>query len=123
MNIKKKKKTFERRRLRIRKKIQGTAEKPRLSVRFTNKHIYAQCINDDVVNGGLTLAALSTLSAQSKELNIIPNVEGAAKFGKLFGELAKSKGVNAVVFDRGGRRYHGRLKIFADAVRAAELNF
>ncbi|OIO60703.1 MAG: 50S ribosomal protein L18 [Verrucomicrobia bacterium CG_4_10_14_3_um_filter_43_23] len=119
MNIKRKKKTVQRRRMRIRRKIKGTESKPRLSLRFSHEHIYAQCINDDVDNGGKTLVYLSTLDKDLKSDDIGPNKEGAAKFGKIFGEKASKSGITDVVFDRGGRRYHGKVKEFADAARAS----
>ena len=120
MNLKKKKELLQKRRWRIRKKVRGTAERPRLSVRFTNKHIYAQCI-DDVE--GKTLVYLSSLSKDVADAKLHANVEGAAELGKRFGEKAKSSGVERVVFDRGGRLYHGCVKAFADATREAGLEF
>jgi large subunit ribosomal protein L18 len=104
---------------RIRKRVQGDAERPRLAVYRSLKHIYAQVI-DDVA--GRTLAAAGT---RDKDLgkNYGGNVDAAKKIGALLGERAKAAGVTAVVFDRGGHRYHGRIKALADAAREAGLKF
>lgn len=120
MRLDKKKKLVQKRRWRIRKKISGTAQRPRLSVRFSEKHIYAQCIDDEE---GKTLLASSTLAKDLKDQGLKPNVAGAAQMGKHFGEKAKASGMNALIFDRGGRRFHGCVKAFADAVRETGLNF
>lgn len=119
MNIKRKKKTIQKRKMRIRRKIKGTESRPRLSLRFSNEHIYAQCINDDIHNGGKTLVYLSTLDKDLKSEIISPNKKGAARLGKIFGEKASRIGITEVVFDRGGRRYHGKVSEFADAARAS----
>jgi large subunit ribosomal protein L18 len=105
---------------RIRKKIAGTAARPRLCVNFTNKHAYAQAIDDDA---GRTLLHISSLAKELREEKLRPNVAGAARLGQLFGERAVAAGVKTVVFDRHGRRYHGRVKSFAEAARAAGLQF
>ena len=118
MKLRKKKHLLQKRRWRIRKKVSGTAERPRLAIRFSQKHIHAQCIDD---LDGHTLAYLSTISKDAK--GNLPNVEGATAFGKLFAEKAKSSGITKVVFDRSGRKYHGRVKAFADAVREIGLEF
>ncbi len=120
MKLQKKKDLMQKRRWRIRKKIRGTAERPRLVVRFTNLHVYAQCINDVL---GQTVASASSLDKDQREAAIKPNVEGAAKLGKALGEKAKAAGIESVVFDRAGRRYHGSVKAFADAVREAGIQF
>lgn len=117
MKLKKKKVLLQRRRWRIRKKVKGTAERPRLSVHFSNKHIYAQCIDD---KKGHTMLFLSSLT---KDSEIKANVEGATVLGKSFAEKAKSAGIESVVFDRSGRRYHGCVKSFADAAREGGLKF
>lgn len=117
MKLQKKRALLQRRRWRIRKKVNGTAERPRLSVRFSNKHIYAQCIDD---KKGHTLLFLSSLA---KDVQVKANVEGAANLGKLFAEKAGSAGIESVVFDRGGRRYHGCIKSFAEAAREGGLKF
>ncbi|MDR1528207.1 MAG: 50S ribosomal protein L18 [Puniceicoccales bacterium] len=110
----------EKRRKRVRKCVIGTAVRPRLSVRFSGKHIYAQCVNDEI---GSTLVFLSTLAKEAKEQKAIANVAGAVFLGKIFGEKAVSFGIKQVVFDRGGRKYHGCVQSFADAVRGAGLLF
>ncbi len=108
------------RRLRIRSRVKGTAERPRLTLCLSNKHAYAQCINDDE---GKTLTALSSLSKNLKSQHIKPNRLGLEVLGKLFGSLLKEKGVNQVVFDRAGRAYFGCVQVFADAVRSQGINF
>ena len=118
MKLSKKKELERKRRWRIRKKVNGTAERPRLTVCFTNKNVHAQCI-DDVA--GHTLLALSTNYKDFAD--VLPNVEGATKVGKAIGEKAKSAGFSSVVFDRAGRKYHGCIKAFADAAREAGLQF
>ena len=108
-----------RRHRRVRKKVSGTAERPRLAVFRSNKHIYAQVI-DDVT--GRTLAAAST-EDESLKGSTGGNVEAATKVGALVAERAKAAGVGKVVFDRGGFRYHGRVAALADAARAGGLEF
>lgn len=117
MKLEKKKHLLQRRRWRIRKKVKGTAERPRLSVCFSNKHIYAQCIDDAK---GHTLLFLSSLT---KDSSLKANSESAAILGKSFAEKAKDAGLECVVFDRSGRRYHGCVKSFADAAREGGLKF
>ena len=117
MKLEKKRALLQRRRWRIRKKVSGTAERPRLSVHFSNKHIYAQCIDD---KKGHTLLFLSSLS---KDLQAKANVEGAATLGKIFAEKASSAGIESVVFDRGGYPYHGRVKSLAEGAREGGLKF
>ena len=104
---------------RIRKRVRGLPERPRLAVFRSLKHIYAQVI-DDVA--GRTLASAST---RDKDLGVSygGNVEAAKKIGQLIGERAKAAGVAQVVFDRGGNRYHGRIRALADAAREAGLDF
>jgi large subunit ribosomal protein L18 len=104
---------------RIRVKVSGTPERPRLAVFRSNKHIVAQVI-DDVA--GHTLAAASTVEA-SLRTGSTGNVAAAAEVGKLVAERAREKGIEKVVFDRGGSRYHGRVAALADAARAAGLEF
>jgi large subunit ribosomal protein L18 len=109
------------RHLRVRKKITGTAQRPRLSVFRSSKHIYAQLI-DDVQ--GVTLAAASTLDKElADQIGNGGNVEAARKIGELIANRAKAKGVTQVVFDRGGYLYHGRIQALADAAREAGLEF
>ncbi len=117
MKLEKKRALLQRRRWRIRKKVKGTAERPRLSLRFSNKHIYAQCIDD---TKGHTLVFISSLTKDSK---LKANSESAQELGKLLAEKASSAGIESVVFDRSGRRYHGCVKSFADAVREGGLKF
>ena len=107
--------------LRIRKKIFGTAERPRLSVFRSLNNIYAQIINDVT---GTTIVAASTLekSAEAK-VAIAGNVEAAKLVGQAIAEKAKAIGITQVVFDRGGIIYHGRIKALADAAREAGLEF
>ena len=107
-----------RRHRRVRKKVRGTAERPRLAVFRSNRHISAQVIDDRT---GHTLASASTLDAGLEAL--VGNVEGAIKVGTLLAERAKAAGIDAVVFDRGGNRYHGRIKALADAAREGGLEF
>ena len=104
-----------RRRRRVRAKIAGTAERPRISVFRSNRGISAQLV-DDVA--GHTLAAVTWTEA---ELRSLKPMEQAAKAGALLGQRAKAQGVEAVVFDRGGYQYHGRVQAFADGVRESGL--
>jgi large subunit ribosomal protein L18 len=109
------------RKRRIRKNINGTLERPRLSVFRSAGHIYAQVI-DDVK--GHTIVSASTLDAQFKETGIKSSgKEGAAVIGKLVGQRALDKGVTKVTFDRNGFLYHGRVKSVSDGAREAGLNF
>ncbi|RRD02129.1 50S ribosomal protein L18 [Prevotella sp. OH937_COT-195] len=100
---------------RIRKSVNGTAERPRLSVFRSNKQIYAQAINDLT---GTTLCAASSLGMEK-----LPKKEQAAKVGELFAEKAKEAGITQVVFDRNGYLYHGRVKELADGARKGGLKF
>jgi large subunit ribosomal protein L18 len=102
---------------RIRRRVSGTPERPRLAVFRSVKHIYAQVIDD---TKGHTVAAASTAEAEGKNGG---NLAGAKSIGKLVAERAKDKGIKAVVFDRGGYLYHGRVKALADAAREAGLEF
>ncbi len=111
----------ERRRRRVRKKVFGTPERPRLSVYGSLNHIYAQIIDD---MEGVTMVAASTLDKQLRPLSTHGgNVEAARKVGALLAERALQKGVKKVVFDRGGFKYHGRIKALADAAREGGLEF
>jgi large subunit ribosomal protein L18 len=107
----------DRRHGRVRKKVRGTASRPRLAVFRSNKYIYAQVI-DDVE--GVTVAQASS---QEKAAGGSLSVETAAKVGELVATRAKDAGVDSVVFDRGGYRFHGRVKALADAARKAGLKF
>ncbi|HEY3139488.1 MAG TPA: 50S ribosomal protein L18 [Acidimicrobiales bacterium] len=108
-----------RRHARVRKHVRGTAERPRLAVYRSNKHISVQVIDD---RDGRTLAAASTHEAALRS-GPTSNKDAAAKVGQLVAERAKSAGVSKVVFDRGGFLYHGRVAAVADAARAAGLEF
>ena len=108
-----------RRHRRVRKRVTGTAERPRLAVFRSNKHISAQVI-DDV--GGRTLASASTVEKDLRS-NAGGNRDAAKTVGQLIGERAKAAGVSKIVFDRGGFRYHGRVAALADAAREAGLEF
>jgi large subunit ribosomal protein L18 len=105
---------------RIRKKISGNAERPRLSVAFSNQHIYAQIINDE---NGLTLASAMSTEKDLRNQKIASNVAGAQALGSLIAQRAKEKNISKVVFDRGGFIYHGKVKALADAAREAGLQF
>ena len=112
-----------RRHARIRKKVSGTESRPRFCVSITANNIYCQFINDEPETGCLTLAAVSTLDAKFKAENGKPNMAGATLLGKLAAEVATSKGISEVVFDRSGYRYHGRIKAIAEAARENGLKF
>lgn len=115
-----KKDFLKRRHQRSRKRISGTAECPRMCVSLSEKHIYVQFI-DDVA--GATLAATSTLDAKFTETGLKATVEGAQALAKIAAEVASAVKIETVVFDRGGNRYHGRIKALADAAREAGLKF
>jgi large subunit ribosomal protein L18 len=115
------KQLLQRRHQRIRRKVDGTPERPRLCVFRSNNHIYAQVI-DDVAQH--TLAAASTLDPTLKASGTSSaNCESSASVGKLVAQKALEKGVTKVVFDRGGNLYHGRVKALAEAAREAGLSF
>jgi large subunit ribosomal protein L18 len=120
MNTVYKAKLLQKRRWRIRKKVAGTAIRPRLSVRFSAKNIYAQAIDDDA---GKTIVFLSSLDAELRKQKLKANIAGAKILGVAFAAKAKAAGLTAVVFDRGGARYHGKVKIFADSAREGGLVF
>jgi large subunit ribosomal protein L18 len=112
---------LERRQRRVRGKVRGTADRPRLRVTRSNAHIYAQLI-DDV--SGTTLAAASSIDTEIKgSLKGGSTAESATKVGELIGKRAADAGITEAVFDRGGRLYHGRVKALADGARSAGLNF
>ena len=106
--------------LRIRKTIQGTSEKPRLSIYRSNKEIYAQVIDD--VNGK-TIASASSREKEITDAKVDNKIGEAQLVGKLIGERAKKAGVSSIGFDRSGYLYHGRVKSLADGAREAGLNF
>ncbi|MFM8578287.1 MAG: 50S ribosomal protein L18 [Planctomycetaceae bacterium] len=110
-----------RRRFRVRRKLKGTAERPRLSVFRTHKHIYAQVIDDTT---GKTIASASSVDSQLREAcGFGGNRQAAEAIGKALAERARAAGVQKVCFDRGSFRYHGRVAALADAARAAGLEF
>lgn len=109
-----------RKRLRIRQKISGTNERPRMSVFKSNKQIYVQLI-DDIA--GVTLAAASSRNKEIAEKKGLKKTEQAKLVGKLIAEISISKGINNVVFDRGGYLYHGRVKQLAEGAREGGLKF
>ena len=121
MRTEKKQKLRQLRRWRIRKKVEGTLERPRMSVTFTERNIYVQFIDD---SKGATLASVSTASKSIPDRNLLSaNVISAQKLGVLAAESAKAKGIQKVVFDRGGARFHGKVKALADAAREGHLQF
>ena len=105
---------------RIRRKVRGTTERPRLAVFRSLCHIYAQVIDD---SKGVTIASASTLTKKGETKKAGGNVAAAVEVGKLIAERAQQKGIKKVVFDRGGYLYHGRIKALADAAREAGLEF
>ncbi|HEY5742141.1 MAG TPA: 50S ribosomal protein L18 [Terrimicrobiaceae bacterium] len=106
---------------RLRKKVAGTAERPRLAVHFSERHIAAQIIDD---SAGKTLASVHTTESELRsDKSVRANVATAAKIGKLIAERGANKQVKKVVFDRGGYKYHGKVKALADAARAAGFEF
>ena len=111
----------KRRHARVRKKVSGTPTRPRLCVFRSLKHIYAQIIDD---TAGRTLASASTLDPEIRDEAKLKNKTEAAKLiGALIGKRALKKGITQVVFDRGGYKYHGRVKALADGAREAGLKF
>ena len=107
--------------MRVRNRLSGTAERPRLAVFRSNNHMYAQIIDDTVGN---TLVAASTAEKAVKdELEKTNDVDAAAYVGKVIAERALEKGIKAVIFDRGGFVYHGKIQALADAAREAGLEF
>ncbi|MGV9672601.1 MULTISPECIES: 50S ribosomal protein L18 [unclassified Gordonia (in: high G+C Gram-positive bacteria)] len=108
-----------RRHFRLRKKVAGTAERPRLAVKRSSRHIHVQLIDDQV---GKTLAAASTIEADVRAAGGDKSAQ-ARKVGELIAARAKAAGVETVVFDRGGKEYHGRIAALADAAREGGLQF
>lgn len=106
---------------RLRRTLAGTAQKPRMAVYHSLSHLYVQIIDDDL---GHTLAAVSTMEKSVREgLKGTCNIEAAKVIGKLAAERAMAKGIQTVVFDRGGHQYHGKVKALAEAAREAGLKF
>jgi len=125
MKTKEKVERRKRRHRRVRKKVVGSAERPRMSVFRSLRYIYVQLIDDEAAR---TLCAASTLEPAireqlRKEGKSTKGTEAAKLLGKIIAERAKAKGIEKVVFDRGGYKYHGRIKALADAARQAGLNF
>jgi large subunit ribosomal protein L18 len=120
MQTQKKQRLKQLRQWRIRKKVIGTSDRPRMAVCFTDAHIYVQFIDDAA---GKTLASASTRSKSLREQKLAANVTSAKKIGSSAAQAAIEKGIKAVVFDRGGARYHGKVKALADAAREAGLQF
>lgn len=108
-----------RRGMRVRRKIFGTKERPRLSIYRSSKHIYAQLIDD---GQGVTLASASSVKKGSA-VGYGGNIKGAAAVGKMIAEAARSQGIENAAFDRGHYKYHGRIKALADAAREGGLKF
>jgi large subunit ribosomal protein L18 len=119
MRTEKKQKLKQLRRWRIRKTVTGTSERPRMAVCFSSENIHVQFIDD---TAGKTLAAASTVSKTDAK-NLSANVDGAKKIGAIAAKNALDKGIKEVVFDRGGNRYHGKVKALADAAREGGLKF
>lgn len=118
---KSRKESVTRRHRRIRKKVNGSSERPRLAIFRSNHHIYAQVI-DDVAQH--TLAAASTLDPDLKqEISATATCQASSAVGKLVAKRSLAKGITKVVFDRGGNLYHGRIQALADAAREAGLDF
>ncbi|MEN9975018.1 MAG: ribosomal protein [Verrucomicrobiota bacterium] len=103
---------------RIRRKVTGTAARPRLAVHYSNQHIYAQVIDDAL---GRTLVSASTLDKSFE--NASSNIDSARNVGRLLAERAQGSNISSVVFDRGGHLYHGKIKALADAAREGGLQF
>lgn len=120
MRTEKKHYLAQKRRWRVRAKVIGSAERPRMSVKFTGQHIYVQFVDDAV---GRTLVAVGTRDKNLGEAPKGANVATAVVVGKRAAEAAKAGGISAVVFDRGSARYHGKIKALADAAREAGLKF
>jgi large subunit ribosomal protein L18 len=115
-----KKASRDKRHRRIRRKVSGTETAPRLCVNITLHNIYAQIINDDK---GVTLASASTLEKSLVQLASRTNTDAAKEVGQAIAQRAKASGITQVVFDRNGRKYHGRVAAFADAARENGLEF
>lgn len=121
MRPEKKQRLHQLRRWRIRRKVMGTTTRPRMSVCFTNENIYVQFIDD---GAGVTVASASTVAKTAPDRDKLKaNVTSAKKVGALAAQAALGKGITQVVFDRGGNRFHGKVKALADAAREAGLKF
>ncbi len=121
MRLEDKERLRKRRHTRVRGKVNGTPERPRLNVSRSIQHIYAQLIDDTT---GQTLATASTVEKDLRtSLKSGGNVDAAKAIGKLIAERGQAKGITSVVFDRGGYKYHGRVQALADGAREGGLNF
>jgi large subunit ribosomal protein L18 len=120
MRTQKKHQLQQLRRWRIRKKITGSKDRPRMSVCFTGENIHVQFIDDEA---GKTITAISTVGKSSSAKDLSANVNGAKAIGAMAAKNALDKGIKQVVFDRGGKLYHGKVKALADAAREAGLKF
>ena len=118
MKVKSKAQALKRRHMRLRRKVAGTAERPRMSVHMSNAHMYVQFVDDDT---GRTLAAMTSLSPELREGS--SNADKARKLGELAAARLLEQGIKTVIFDRGGHPYKGRVKVIADAAREAGLSF
>ena len=107
-----------RRHLRLRKKVSGTAERPRMAVFASNKHMYVQFIDD---NAGHTVTSVSTLSEEFKKAGAKVNAKGAEVLGEIAADKAKAAGISEAVFDRGGFSFHGKIKSMTDSARKKGL--
>lgn len=110
----------KRRHIRLRKKLKGSTERPRLAVFKSNQYIYAQIIDDEK---GITLVSANSLEKEFRAKFKSLNIKAAEEIGKVIGDRAKAKGIKTVVFDCGGYKYHGRVKSLADAARESGLEF
>lgn len=113
---------LKRRHYRVRSRVAGTAERPRLFVRKSLRHVYVQLIDDSADTGSVTLASFGTATKDSAGKHLA-NKAGAAALGKSVGEALAARGIKEIVFDRGGYRYHGVVQALADAVREAGVKF
>ena len=117
-----KKQNLKKRHMRVRRKVTGTPERPRLCVRKTLKHLYAQVFDDTVAQGSRTIATYATASKDTAGKHM-RNQAQAIELGKAIGADLKARGIENIVFDRGGYRYHGCVKALADAIREAGVKF
>jgi large subunit ribosomal protein L18 len=123
MNIKEKREKRERRHRRVRAKIFGTKNRPRLCVFRSNKHIYAQLVDDEAGHVLISASDLELKHKKAVKKNMTRKVALAYEVGKLIAKKAKEKGIEKVVFDRGGYKYHGRVKAIAEGAREEGLKF
>ncbi|KPL12345.1 50S ribosomal protein L18 [candidate division BRC1 bacterium SM23_51] len=117
------KQRLRRRHLRVRKKVRGTAERPRLCIHKSSRHLYAQLVDDDAQRTLLFVTTNRKAIKEGSKKKSFCNVEGAKRLGKEIGEQAVEAGMRKVVFDRGGYRYHGCVRSFAETAREAGLEF